>query len=128
MRQPVSSRLSSERLVVLLVSSLLSLLLVVVVAVVEVKGMMRLETITGLKFIISSCSCSNLSIRAFRARISQLELFELILLLKLDKQFPVEQFEATVSQSTVPSPPLISGHVHGFGQVFAVACSCKRGG
>ena len=35
-----------------------------------------------------------------------LELFEFILLLKLDKQFPVEQFEATVSQSTVPSPPL----------------------
>ena len=30
----------------------------------------------------------------------------LILLLKLDKRFPVEQFEATLSQSTVPSPPL----------------------
>ena len=29
-----------------------------------------------------------------------------MLLSKLDKQFPVEQFEATVSQSTVPSPPL----------------------
>ena len=41
-----------------------------------------------------------------RAQISQFEFFELILLLKLDKQFPVEQFEATVSQSTVPSPPL----------------------
>ena len=41
-----------------------------------------------------------------RAQISQFELFELILLLKLGKQFPVEQFEATVSQSTVPSPPL----------------------
>ena len=41
-----------------------------------------------------------------RARSSQFELFELILLLKLDKQFPVERFEATVSQSTVPSPPL----------------------
>ena len=41
-----------------------------------------------------------------RAQISQFELFELILSLKLDKQFPVEQFEATVSQSTVPSPPL----------------------
>ena len=40
-----------------------------------------------------------------RAQISQFELFELVLLLKLDKQFPVEQFEATVSQSTVPSPP-----------------------
>ena len=41
-----------------------------------------------------------------RAQISQFELFELILLLKLDKQFPVEQFEARVSQSTVPSPLL----------------------
>ena len=41
-----------------------------------------------------------------RAQISQFELFELILFLKLDKQFPVEQFEATVSQSTVPSPLL----------------------
>ena len=38
-----------------------------------------------------------------RAQMSQFELFELILLLKLDKQFPVEQFEATVSQSTLPS-------------------------
>ena len=42
-----------------------------------------------------------------RAQIVQFELFELILSLKLDKQFPVEQFEAAaVSQSTVPSPPL----------------------
>ena len=43
-----------------------------------------------------------------RAQISQFKLFELILLLKLDKQFPVEQFEPTVSQSTVPSPLLSS--------------------
>ena len=42
-----------------------------------------------------------------RAQISQFELFERILLLKLDKQCPVEQFEVMVSQSTVPSPPLI---------------------
>ena len=41
-----------------------------------------------------------------RAQISRFELFELILLSKLDKHFPVEQFEATVSRSTVPSPPL----------------------
>ena len=41
-----------------------------------------------------------------RAQISQFELFELVLLLKFGKKFPVEQFEATVSQSTVPSPPL----------------------
>ena len=50
--------------------------------------MIQLETLIELKFL------------------SQFELFELILLLKSDKQFPVEQFEATVSQSTVPSPPL----------------------
>ena len=42
-----------------------------------------------------------------RARISQFELFELILLSKLDRRYPVEQLEATVSQSTVPSPLLI---------------------
>ena len=41
-----------------------------------------------------------------RAQIWQFELFELVLLLKLDKQLPIERFEATVSQSTVPSPPL----------------------
>ena len=35
---------------------------------------------------------------------------ELILLLKLDEQFPVEQFEAAASQRTVPSPPLEDGH------------------
>ena len=44
-----------------------------------------------------------------RAPIVQCELFELILLLKLDQQFPVEWFEATASQSTVPSPPLNLG-------------------
>ena len=37
----------------------------------------------------------------------RLDFVSLILLLKLDQQFPVEQFEATVSQSTVPSPPLV---------------------
>ena len=41
-----------------------------------------------------------------RAQICRFELFELLLLLKLDKQLPVAHFEATVSQSTVPSPPL----------------------
>ena len=40
-------------------------------------------------------SSSNLSIRAFRAQIYQFELFELIFLVKLDKQFPVEQFKAS---------------------------------
>ena len=42
-----------------------------------------------------------------RAQISQYVFFELILLLKLDEQFPVEQFEARVSQSKAPSPPLM---------------------
>ena len=37
---------------------------------------------------------------------AQLELFELILLSKVDEHFPVERFEATVSQSAVPSLPL----------------------
>ena len=58
--------------------------------------MIRLETIIELKFLNSYFSSSNFSIRAFR----------LILLLKLDEQLPVEQFEATVSQSTVPCPSL----------------------
>ena len=47
--------------------------------------MIRLQTRIELKFL-NSC-------------------FERILLLKLDKQLRVEQFEATVSQSTVTSPP-----------------------
>ena len=41
-----------------------------------------------------------------RARIFKLELFERILLWRLFNYFPVEQFEATVSQSTVPPPVL----------------------
>ena len=44
-----------------------------------------------------------------RAKIYQFELFELILLSKLDRRFPVERFAATVSQSTVPSPRLKKG-------------------
>ena len=56
-----------------------------------------------VRFLNSSFSSSNLSILAFRAQISQFELFELILLLKSGNQFPVQRFEATVSQSTVPS-------------------------
>ena len=40
-----------------------------------------------------------------RAQISQFEFFELIPLSRLDKQLSVEQFEATASQSTAPSPP-----------------------
>ena len=49
-------------------------------------GMRRLETLIELRFLNSSLS-------------------ELILLFKLDKRFPVEQFEATVSQSIVRSVP-----------------------
>ena len=37
-----------------------------------------------------------------RAQISQYELFEPILLLKPAKQLSIEQFEATVAQSTLP--------------------------
>ena len=42
-----------------------------------------------------------------RAQISQFELFERVLLSKLDKQFPLELIEAAASQSTVPSPLLM---------------------
>ena len=45
-----------------------------------------------------------------RDQIYKFELFELILLLKLDTQIPVEQFEATVSQSRAPSPLLLVLH------------------
>ena len=41
-----------------------------------------------------------------QARISQCELFELVLFLKLDKQLPVGQFEAAVSSQQY-SPPLL---------------------
>ena len=44
-----------------------------------------------------------------RAQISLFEFFELILLLELDKQVPVEQFETAAPPSTVPSPPLTPG-------------------
>ena len=55
------------------------------------------------------------------AQISQFELLELILLLILNKQFRVEQLEATVSQSTVPSTPLnVWSYQH-------IACWCNGG-
>ena len=44
-----------------------------------------------------------------RVQIDQFELFEFILLLKLEERFPIEQFEATLSQSIVPSPSLKQG-------------------
>ena len=43
-----------------------------------------------------------------RAQTCKFELFELIILLKLDIQFSIEQFEPTLPQSTVSSPPLSS--------------------
>ena len=58
------------------------------------------------KFLDSSCSRSKFSIRAFRAHMFQFELFELVLLLKLDNKLHVERFEAAASLSAVPSPPL----------------------
>ena len=45
-----------------------------------------------------------------RAQIARLEFFELTLLWALDKQLPVEQFEAAASQSTAP-PPCLLGQV-----------------
>ena len=39
-----------------------------------------------------------------RAETSRFELFEIMILAKLGKQFSVERFEATVSQSAAPSP------------------------
>ena len=39
-----------------------------------------------------------------RAQIVQSDIIELVLILRLDKRFPVEQFDAAVSQSTVTSP------------------------
>ena len=47
-----------------------------------------------------------------RAQISRFELRELTLSFRLDKRFPVERFEAAVSQSTVPSPPHIYIYIY----------------
>ena len=71
--------------------------------------MMRLGTLIELKFLNSSFSSSIFSIRAFRAQIFQFELFELVLLLQLGKQFSVEQFQATASESIISSLPLTCG-------------------
>ena len=58
--------------------------------------MIRLETL--IEFIVFNSS--------FSSSIYQFELSSLLnILLKLIKQFSVEQFEATASQSTVSSPP-----------------------
>ena len=49
-----------------------------------------------------------LEARAHRAQMSQFEPFELVPLSKVAEQFSIEQFEATASRSTVPSPPLLA--------------------
>ena len=46
----------------------------------------------------------------------------------VDKQFPVEQFEATVYQSTVPSPPLITSGSRISVRRLAAAASKSGGG
>ena len=51
-------------------------------------------------------SSSNFSLRELFELKFSIRAFEFILLLNLDKQLPVEQFKATVSQSTAPLPPL----------------------
>ena len=61
-------------------------------------------------YVWKHSSSSNFSSRAFRPQICQFEFFEFILLLKLDKQFPVDNLLATASQSTVPSPLLFYDH------------------
>ena len=101
-----ASLLFALLLFVLLLVLLLSLLLLVVVVVLSFLPLLSL-----LEYVLM---CSELGRgddtvgNPHRAQISRFELFELILLSKLDKQLPVEQCEATVSQSTAPSPPLRS--------------------
>ena len=46
------------------------------------------------------------------------ELFELILLSKVNTQFSIEQFEPTVSQSKVPSPPLTGGAIYLYTYIY----------
>ena len=66
-------------------------------------------------------SSSKFSIRAFPAQIDQFELSELVLLLELDKQFPVEQFEASRAirgssiSVSITLPPL-KDYVHRIGR------------
>ena len=61
---------------------------------------------------------------------SQFKLFELILLVKLDRQFLIEQFEPTVSQSTVPSPlsflPGVSPRDRSSGAAAAAAAAARH--
>ena len=61
-----------------------------------------------------------------RAQIYKFELFEFIILFKLAKQFSIEQFEPTVSQSTVSSPPSQMGRRMGGGQTPLISGSRFR--
>ena len=56
-----------------------------------------------------------------RAQIYEFEFFELVHLFKIEKQFPVEQFDAAVTRSTVPSLPF-SREIH---QVSMTKC-CQK--
>ena len=87
-------------------------LLLLVVVVISISRYILIYARKGGWYGWKPSSSSNLSIRALRARISRFELFEFIPLLKLDNGVSIEQFEPTVSQSTVPSPPLLVGHAH----------------
>ena len=61
-----------------------------------------------------------------RAQIVQYEFFELILLLTLDSQFPVEQCEATASQSAVPSPPPLECFSSKYPVVIPSLSDCQK--
>ena len=63
-----------------------------------------------------------------RAQISQFELFELLLSLKLDNQFSIERFEAAASRSAVPSPPLSSLAVAGRAALGPAASPARASG
>ena len=65
---------------------------------------------------------SDFSIRAFRAQISRFELFELFLLLKVDKQFPVQRFEA--SRATRGGSISVSSTANFQTKILMCACVC----
>ena len=52
--------------------------------------------------------------------------FEGILLLKFDKRLPVVRFEATLSQSTVPSPPLLKTRALLYSRAVRCPCTDRR--
>ena len=96
--------------VVVVVLSILTFIFVVLILLLGgAKGQLALWASKGRRFdsrVIRLGRGDDTVGNPHQAQITQFELFELILLLKLNKQLPVERFEATASQSTVPSPPL----------------------